>query len=287
MFFGSGCQRGKYCTYAHSEEEFGKKYIGDHREQAKTRKMVLCHFFEAGRPCHPGCAFAHGQGELGSLKTGSAHNKTVPSWLGEPGRAVTDKLENQFPRANEWRVVKIEAGWTTWHRWRRSADGAWEKETAVRNDRNEPVGGRPKPEQPRRFPAEKLKTVPEEPAASKPPRPPPVQSPGRGPVPEPKMGAEPVAQKTGAKLVAQAEPVAKPKAGAEPVAKPKAGPQPVAQAERVVVPPRWPVPAAGVPKTSGRIARAAAPVRPGETGKTLDEALFQRQTELRVAPGAK
>ena len=63
-FFGPGCQRGRFCTFAHHETDFGKTYLM--RDQwVSTHKMVLCKWHASGKMCGPGCRFAHGEQELG------------------------------------------------------------------------------------------------------------------------------------------------------------------------------------------------------------------------------
>ena len=67
-YFGPrGCERGHYCTFAHSKDQLGKPYI-ERARYAKTNKMVLCRHWSnrLARPAGRDCPFAHGASELGA-----------------------------------------------------------------------------------------------------------------------------------------------------------------------------------------------------------------------------
>ncbi len=59
------CDRGKWCGWAHGEEEIGQQV-----QDPQGLKIMLCKFFSAGtcRKKSEECQFAHGEQELGKKK---------------------------------------------------------------------------------------------------------------------------------------------------------------------------------------------------------------------------
>ena len=47
FYFKSGCERGHFCTYAHTWESMGK-IIPDRKPMEATSRMVLCKLFKTG-----------------------------------------------------------------------------------------------------------------------------------------------------------------------------------------------------------------------------------------------
>jgi len=66
FFSKNGCERGFYCTFAHTYEDFKKEYI-DRDVFSRSCKMVLCKYWSKNWRCKEGaeCRFAHGNAEMG------------------------------------------------------------------------------------------------------------------------------------------------------------------------------------------------------------------------------
>ena len=50
FFSEDGCQRGAYCTFAHSAEDFGKNWWEEREQMRQWTRIVQCKFFTAGAP---------------------------------------------------------------------------------------------------------------------------------------------------------------------------------------------------------------------------------------------
>ena len=101
-----GCQRAKYCTFAHTLEDFRKPYRVHSAARATSHKMVLCRYFDRDGRCRDDCQFAHGHGEMGKLKKGSVGSGPADQPLTEPAPAAAAELQKEIPRAG-WRTVVV------------------------------------------------------------------------------------------------------------------------------------------------------------------------------------
>ena len=107
-FSKTGCERGYFCTFAHSEEALGKSYF-DRGSYEASHKMVLCRIYAAGQPCKERCPFAHGTAELGKGKQ---------SWtVGLGGKEGLGTRSTPRACESEWEAYPKTDGTWRWHKW--------------------------------------------------------------------------------------------------------------------------------------------------------------------------
>lgn len=112
-YFGKGCQRGRFCTYAHSDHEIGEVcYLSNWPQWEQTHKMIMCRNWLNKQPCKTTCQFAHGPEEMGQPK----NDKVFVGLRSErPNFDDSPVADSDVPFA----CTKMENGKYHWH-WRAS-----------------------------------------------------------------------------------------------------------------------------------------------------------------------